>query len=82
MTPTTVPPCEQHEGFKADRARSRRPALDLLEGLVFSLPEEASTDDEYVEGAVVEVLANRDERDQKACVQCIEHWGCVLCATA
>lgn len=44
-------------------------------------PEEPRPADGYVEGAVVQVIANRYERDRRARVACITHWGtdCAAC---
>lgn len=44
--------------------------------LVISNPEEITSDTEYWEGSVVQIIANRYERDPAARAACIKHYGC------
>jgi 5-methylcytosine-specific restriction protein A len=41
------------------------------------LPEELDSSAVYIEGAVLQTLVNRYERDKDARAKCIEHYGCV-----
>jgi hypothetical protein len=46
------------------------------------IPEEIPNDEQFKEGAVVQVLVNRYERDPTAREKCIKHYGtkCVVCS--
>jgi hypothetical protein len=48
------------------------------------IPEEISRDEDFTEGAVIQVLVNRYERDQAARERCIKHYGakCVACGVS
>jgi 5-methylcytosine-specific restriction protein A len=54
--------------------------LEMFNGPA-GIPEEISADQEFEEGAAVQVLVNRYERDPAARKQCIQHYGttCVVC---
>ncbi len=45
------------------------------------LPEEIGVDEEFAEGAAIQVLVNRYERDPAARAKCLTHYGisCVVC---
>lgn len=52
---------------------------DHLAGLMFSSPEEIVGETGYAEGALMRVEVNRYERDRRARLACIAHWGNILC---
>jgi len=49
-----------------------------------AIPEEIPSDVEFREGAVMQVLVNRYERDPAARARCVEHYGtkCVVCQSS
>lgn len=54
---------------------------DHLDATPIKSPDEPHSGSRYTEGAVIEVVANRYERDRKARAACIRHWGakCSVC---